>query len=770
MSIYDVNKLPVVIPIGVQTENGVEPVGFDIRAWQDVWDDIKVNVWLTRPGEDAAYPAADTELVGTVLYWYPSEADTAIHGNGKVELLGLTEDKRKLSGWCETNVRPTSLATTQEMPEAVRPWVDQVMLAAAQAEAAVEKMPSIGENGNWHAWDANAGEYVDTGKPSRGEQGLQGIQGIPGQQGIQGERGLPGERGLTGERGPAGNPGKDGTSVTVANVSTSSEDGGTNTVTFSDGKTLSVKNGSKGSTGATGATGPAGSPGKDGTSVTVASVSTSNEDGGTSTVTFSDGKTLAVKNGSKGSQGIQGIQGIPGPAGSPGKDGRDGVDGDTRVYIGSDEPPEDAELWVDPEGTVNSDDLPQASEENAGVVMLDATLTKQGAAADAKAVGDKVAELTEEIAKLPQGGGGAAVQPDWSVNDESDPAYVKNRTHWVELSFEPIVWDGSTDGRDFVDIGPMVGEEPGVALAYKVINHVLTKECLEAAKIKVTTEDMEFEAYTGNEITDVVDGAIWVKEYAYISPEENYYHVGTIICTNVAGDFSDTMGVVIPSVGTYLFTTVPQTVEITDGNAVYHKIDSGYLPKLIGWVGDVETAEVFNDKEGNVASGNYSHAEGYHSHASGDYSHAEGYGSHAEGDYSHAEGNGSHAEGNYSHVEGDHCHAKGSGSHAEGKFSRAEGSGSHAEGEGSHAKGKSQHVQGEYNIVDPDANNPYARGKYAHIVGNGKFDSARSNAHTLDWDGNAWFAGGIELTSPNGTRYRFTVSDDGTLAATAVTV
>ena len=56
--------------------------------------------------------------------------------------------------------------------------------------------------------------------------------------------------------------GKDGTSVTVKSVSESTADGGSNVVTFSDGKTLTIKNGSKGSTGATGVTGPAGPAGK----------------------------------------------------------------------------------------------------------------------------------------------------------------------------------------------------------------------------------------------------------------------------------------------------------------------------------------------------------------------------------------------------------------------------------------------------------------------------------------------------------------------------
>jgi hypothetical protein len=36
-------------------------------------------------------------------------------------------------------------------------------------------------------------------------------------------------------------------------------------------------------------------------------------------------------------------------------------------------------------------------------------------------------------------------------------------------------------------------------------------------------------------------------------------------------------------------------------------------------------------------------------------------------------------------------------------------------------------------------------GKYAHIVGNGDSESNRSNAHTLDWGGLGWFAGGLKV-------------------------
>mgnify|MGYP003289122478 CR=1 FL=1 len=154
-----------------------------------------------------------------------------------------------------------------------------------------------------------------------------------------------------------------------------------------------------------------------------------------------------------------------------------------------------------------------------------------------------------------------------------------------------------------------------------------------------------------------------------------------------------------------------------------------------------------------TASGYYSHAEGRGSIASEDQSHAEGYFTVASSERSHAEGNGSiasgsdsHAEGAYttasgekSHSEGYNTKASGYGSHAEGVYAEARGYGSHAEGCDTIARGTYSHVQGRYNIEDTS-------NKYAHIVGNGTSpESPRSNAHTLDWDGVGWFAGGLKV-------------------------
>ena len=111
-------------------------------------------------------------------------------------------------------------------------------------------------------------------------------------------------------------------------------------------------------------------------------------------------------------------------------------------------------------------------------------------------------------------------------------------------------------------------------------------------------------------------------------------------------------------------------------------------------------------RRGNI--GTCSSAVGCNVEASGDFSHAEGNSTKASGDYSHAEGVGTVATGNFSH----------------------------AEGYTTKASSDFQHVQGKCNIED-------AKGKYAHIVGNGTDEDARSNAHTLDWKGNAWYSGQV---------------------------
>lgn len=153
--------------------------------------------------------------------------------------------------------------------------------------------------------------------------------------------------------------------------------------------------------------------------------------------------------------------------------------------------------------------------------------------------------------------------------------------------------------------------------------------------------------------------------------------------------------------------------------------------------------------QGTTASGRNAHAEGGSTTASGQWSHAEGGGSRAIENNAHAEGGGTLASGASSHSEGGGTIASGSASHAEGAITTASGSDSHAEGTGTIANHASQHVSGEYNIADPSLADSSERGNYAEIIGNGTNDDNRSNARTLDWNGNEELAG--DLTVNKGT-------------------
>ena len=77
--------------------------------------------------------------------------------------------------------------------------------------------------------------------------------------------------------------------------------------------------------------------------------------------------------------------------------------------------------------------------------------------------------------------------------------------------------------------------------------------------------------------------------------------------------------------------------------------------------------------------------------------------------------------------------------------------------------------------------NQFAIGKYnlssentAFVIGNGDNSSNRSNALTVDWNGDLKAAGSVEttsviLSSPNGTKFKVTVDDDGILTSTEIT-
>ena len=61
------------------------------------------------------------------------------------------------------------------------------------------------------------------------------------------------------------------------------------------------------------------------------------------------------------------------------------------------------------------------------------------------------------------------------------------------------------------------------------------------------------------------------------------------------------------------------------------------------------------------------------------------------------------------------------------------------------SRGAYQIVTGEYNINDSGSD--WSLGNFSFIIGNGTSESARSNAYTLDWQGNGTFAGTVSSST-----------------------
>ena len=358
-------------------------------------------------------------------------------------------------------------------------------------------------------------------------------------------------------------------------------------------------------------------------------------------------------------------------------------------------------------------------------------------------------------------------QSDWNQSDETAPDYVKNRPFYKDVKIldsidVDISWDGDTTGKTASSQNRF----------YKVSDSTFTKEqflqmyfICNGSEIAMSSPDV---LNSNSKVLSYMDGG------------------GPVIAVDIGGNIQGGPPDVFPETGVYFpsdgsVTRLFSKESVLSTETVLKKIDEEFIPEDVLNLKN-EINNKLDSRNPNAFGsfsmgrkypsviGENSYAAGLTTIASGNASHAEGRNTTASGPSSHAEGDGTTASGVNSHSEGNGTTASGYYSHAEGASTTASGYYSHAEGECTIASSSHQHVQGHYNLEDKAH-------KYAHIVGNGDGPSYRSNAHTLDWSGNAWYAGTVEgkaLILPSSTenstkKFRITVDDSGAITATEVT-
>ena len=305
-------------------------------------------------------------------------------------------------------------------------------------------------------------------------------------------------------------------------------------------------------------------------------------------------------------------------------------------------------------------DMASAASERAGAASVQASAATEqanAAAAAASAASKKAAEAAEQAGAASERTEALAPrvealetnisQADWNVNDETDPAYIKNRPFYIGDSVLTEIFPETTVPFEYY-------EEDGFGVA-------------------MLLENFGYQPTEGEVCVVNWDGVDYRLQWSIFQGKVPL--LGNLAILGLGEDSGEPF--IFYAEGATLIAASKQesaehTISLAANKQFIKKIDKVFLPDIdidIDMIGDPGTgtnAEIFNDKNTNIASGDYTHAEGKSTKAEGNRSHSEGESTTAGGPCSHAEGYLSDATGDSSHAEGSHTRAQGNCSHAEG--------------------------------------------------------------------------------------------------------
>lgn len=518
-------------------------------------------------------------------------------------------------------------------------------------------------------------------------KGPKGDTGPRGEQGPQGIQGIKGDVGPQGPQGPIGETGPQGEQGPQGPKGEQGEVG---------------PQGPKGDTGPQGLTGEQGPKGDKGDI------------------------------GPEGPQGIQGLTGPEGPIGPQGIQGPQGEKGDkgdtgsSGVYIGDTEPIGDYNVWIDPTGS-----------ETAGLATKAELANKQ----DKLTAGDNITIDSNNVISATGGSGGANADEATIITNAEGKLETAIGGKWV---------DGLVDGPVIVDI-PVTEQDVSRYITYSVMKQLIAKGDRLRANInhasygeqkgcKVTIDTSEesqgiykltcsyvtnsnTETYTGN--TNINTTGVWTcirkSEYG----RQEWKNTGNNFYSIENGKVASPFNVDFIPMGDYFYNyggkLTPSFLTVKNENYVFSnklRFPSGHGNFIFG----------NNDVQGNnnfVISGRTS------------------------GAYCFLDCNNYSGTNNDCVVFGNLIKSKGDKNYLFGLYHNwwdTTGTADNAVmfGEGNIVDSNHCFVEGKYCLKDTNK-------EYSHVVGNGTSNTSRSNAYTLDWQGNGTFSGTV--SSSNGADY-----------------
>lgn len=209
---------------------------------------------------------------------------------------------------------------------------------------------------------------------------------------------------------------------------------------------------------------------------------------------------------------------------------------------------------------VNAGTAANAAANSASVVSQLETSARK-AAQDAQASAEAAAASAEAAANGSGSSGGTWLNPDLSQNDETQPDYVKGRTHWLDQELEECVVLKVTLNFSVITPHPTF--------------HSLTYE--EAGRnYRVTWDGVEYECASKNGN----NGDVYLGDYSLVDGNAAASPEYPFCCVFPSGSKTATA-----YNAAYTGTAVKATLTIwRDGELIYHKLDEGFLPESVGCI------------------------------------------------------------------------------------------------------------------------------------------------------------------------------------------
>ena len=175
------------ICIGKQGENLATRIDVDVTPWKTEYPTGIISLFVVPPVGNGYLAALEEN--GNTVSWVIRDTDTASIGIGKVELILKDADGTVIkSATAHTSCIPSILSSEpSDPPEAIRPWVEQILDAIASGALAgigiesLEQTTISTDDSGINIWTATLTDgstyQFEVRNGQRGEKGLQGADG-----------------------------------------------------------------------------------------------------------------------------------------------------------------------------------------------------------------------------------------------------------------------------------------------------------------------------------------------------------------------------------------------------------------------------------------------------------------------------------------------------------------------------------------------------------------------------------------------------------------